>query len=415
MIQKGKKIIITLFLLLLGLGVLKTVRAASSYESYHSSTKEGKITREKLDQHTFNDTIFAALEVVGGRSNPETGEPEGSGALQFTTKLIATLYAAPPASGFYYAYDVLHRLGVSPAYAQGVGFTGLQPILPIWKAFRNVTYILFTIIFIGIGLAIMFRVKISPQAVITIENALPKIIGALILVTFSYAIAGFMIDLMYVTMFLIYKLLENYANFPQNVMNTLATNFTFGDLAGSMMAPVSYGWDDFVKMFYSGNLGIITATVGAAIGAALGTLVNPGAGTVVGLFLGAAGGGGVGGSLVTLILYIVVFFAIISLLFKLIKTYISIILGIIFSPLQIALGVLPLTNTSGFSKWLKSLLANLLVFPALELMVIIAKYLTRINTDPAFGSQPLWVPPFLGNWGTAVSVSYTHLTLPTKA
>jgi len=45
---------------------------------------------------------------------------------------------------------------------------------------------------------IMFRVRISPQTVITVQSALPKIIFTLILITFSYAIAGFLIDLMYV-------------------------------------------------------------------------------------------------------------------------------------------------------------------------------------------------------------------------
>src|SRR5258708_14361646 len=45
---------------------------------------------------------------------------------------------------------------------------------------------------------IMFRVKISPQVVVSVQSALPKIAIALVLVTFSYAIAGFLIDIMYV-------------------------------------------------------------------------------------------------------------------------------------------------------------------------------------------------------------------------
>jgi len=42
---------------------------------------------------------------------------------------------------------------------------------------------------------IMLRVKISPQAVVTVQSAIPKLITTLILVTFSYAIAGLVIDL----------------------------------------------------------------------------------------------------------------------------------------------------------------------------------------------------------------------------
>ena len=40
----------------------------------------------------------------------------------------------------------------------------------------------------------------SPQTIVTIQSALPKIVVTLILVTFSYAIAGFMVDLVYVVM-----------------------------------------------------------------------------------------------------------------------------------------------------------------------------------------------------------------------
>ena len=44
----------------------------------------------------------------------------------------------------------------------------------------------------------MFRMKINPQNVATFQSAIPKIVTTLILITFAYAIAGFMIDLMFV-------------------------------------------------------------------------------------------------------------------------------------------------------------------------------------------------------------------------
>jgi hypothetical protein len=131
-----------------------------------------------------------------GYSGPATWVP--GGALGFTNSLIASLYAAPPASGVMYLADLWHNkfLG-KPAYAQGVGFKGLQPILPLWRGFRNVVYLLSSLIFIIIGIMIILRVKISPQAIVTIQSAIPQIITTLILVTFSYAIAGLAIDLMY--------------------------------------------------------------------------------------------------------------------------------------------------------------------------------------------------------------------------
>jgi len=54
---------------------------------------------------------------------------------------------------------------------------------------------------------IMFRIKINPQTAITIQLALPKLIITLLLITFSYAIAGFMIDIFYLIWGIITNLL----------------------------------------------------------------------------------------------------------------------------------------------------------------------------------------------------------------
>ena len=55
---------------------------------------------------------------------------------------------------------------------------------------------------------IMFRMKINPQTVINIENALPRIVVAMLLITFSFAIAGFLIDMMYVLIAIIISLVS---------------------------------------------------------------------------------------------------------------------------------------------------------------------------------------------------------------
>jgi len=118
------------------------------------------------------------------------------GALGTTTNLVASVFT-PQASGIQYIAQVKDNFLGKPAYAQGTGFVGLQPLLPIWRGFRNVIYLLASIIFIVMGIMIMLRIKISPQAVINIQNAIPQLITTLILVTFSYAIAGLLIDLTY--------------------------------------------------------------------------------------------------------------------------------------------------------------------------------------------------------------------------
>ncbi len=90
----------------------------------------------------------------------------------------------------------------------GIGYCGLTPFIGLWAAFRNVSYLFLTVIFLIIGLAIMFRVKIDPRTVMSIENQLPKLIVGLVLITFSYAIAGLMIDFMYVLIYVVFNFMN---------------------------------------------------------------------------------------------------------------------------------------------------------------------------------------------------------------
>jgi hypothetical protein len=67
---------------------------------------------------------------------------------------------------------------------------------------------LFIIIFLVIGMAIMLRVRIDPRTVMTIQNQIPKIIIGVVMVTFSFAIAGFLIDMMWTSMYVSYGILS---------------------------------------------------------------------------------------------------------------------------------------------------------------------------------------------------------------
>src|SRR3989338_9894960 len=115
-------------------------------------------------------------------------------ALGNVTNLIGEVYSNPAASGIAYVHDTLNNAGfVKPAYAQGIGFSALSTFLPFWKVTRNIAYSIIIIVMLIIGFMIIFRMKIDPKTVITIQAALPKIVVALLLITFSYAIAGFLI------------------------------------------------------------------------------------------------------------------------------------------------------------------------------------------------------------------------------
>jgi len=147
--------------------------------------------------------IDSASGKIGFLPSPQTG-----GAIGFMGNMIATLYTPPLHTGDYFK-DLASNFGINKkAYAQttgtGTGFQGLTPLIGIWSAFRNIVYLFLVIVFIVIGLAIMLRIKIDPRTVMSIQNQIPKIIIGILVVTFSFAIAGFLIDMMWVFIYLIY-------------------------------------------------------------------------------------------------------------------------------------------------------------------------------------------------------------------
>lgn len=348
---------------------------------------------EKINLHTW--TQISSLDIVSGLTcqivgyDPaqpqgkgcvaydQTGklvmmEKAGGGAVAFTGNLIAAMYANPPASGVTYLADLGKNLGiVKPAYAAvGTGFSGLSPILPIWKAFRNIAYLFFTIIFIAIGFAIMFRLKISPQAVVSIQSALPRIIITLILVTFSYAIAGFLIDLMYVLILVGVVVLApaaNISNIPE--LQKIYAEGNFIQIIGEALGIAGAG--------VPGGIWVAMTGLGGLVGGLIGNLIGGVPGFVVGLVAGLG--------LFALIIAVIILFVLFKLLIELVKAYISIILLVVFAPLMIMLGAIP--GQSGFGNWFRNLLANILVFPAVALFFLLARILTSVDAGK------LWVPP----------------------
>jgi hypothetical protein len=60
---------------------------------------------------------------------------------------------------------------------------------------RNIAYGLFLVLMVITGFMIMFRTSVSPRVVVTFTNALPRIVLGLVLITFSFPIIGFIIDI----------------------------------------------------------------------------------------------------------------------------------------------------------------------------------------------------------------------------
>jgi len=153
----------------------------------------------------------------------------GGGLVGVLSYGIASFYNLPVGSSDYTKYLAQNFSIIKPSFAQtpnacsdeDPGICGLRPFVKIWAAARDIVYMLFVLIFIVIGLAIMFRVHIDPRTVMTIQNQIPKLITGIILVTFSFAIAGLLIDVMYIVSYLFYNVLFNVG---QNFAGTNSVN-----------------------------------------------------------------------------------------------------------------------------------------------------------------------------------------------
>ncbi len=302
--------------------------------------------------------------------------------------------------------------GGSPAPSGGIGFNGLKPLLALWKTFRNMVYLFFVFIFIIIGLGIMFRVKIDPRTVMTIQNQIPKIVIALILVTFSYAIAGFLIDLMYVMLYLVFNVFAPHIGGIENLNPTKIQGSNplsaVGFLGGiKMAANAAWGLGGIIGSLFDGTIGKIIATVvGALIGAGAGIAI-PGVGLVAGGVMSIFGAGlgflasdkifgVIGGLIAFVVLGAAILSALFRLWFQLLKSYVFILINTVMAPFWIAGGLIP-GSTINFGAWIRDLLANLAAFPATLAMLLFGKiFIDSFGTSP---SPDNFAPPFIGNPG----------------
>lgn len=328
-------------------------------------------TLKKTMDSTFEATILSAGGVEHRLQNMSSLTEEekqiamdiyGNGVIGDVQGYIADLYKHQPASTTTYLADVFQSAKIIPqAQAQGLGFASLDPILLTWKTFRNVAYLFFVIIFVVIGFMIMLRHKISGQTVVTAQQAIPNIIVALLFVTFSYAIAGLLIDLMYLLMYLTLSLFNN----SQSMINM--------NIWGLAKKFVSEG---AVSGYSVANDAISTMIESVDVAGALSFM---------------------GGLTVGVIMVVAVIYGVVKLFFELVKSYISIIVNVAFAPLILMIGALPGQNT--FNGWIRNLIGNLAAFPAVLLFLIMQDVLTSQNL-----SQGGFMPPFLINQGISGSV-----------
>lgn len=274
--------------------------------------------------------------------------------------LLATIFEDRPLSGVTYFKNVLRRHSIIPeAQAQeGFGFTrALDPVLDMWKAVRDITYGIFVIVVVVLSFMIMFRVKISPQIVISAQSALPKLVVAILLVTFSYAIAGLLVDLMYVVFGIVSVVGRSI--FPEGAQPSSVTVFNFITKGGGNAFDLPFGAAALIVLY----LVLFTLSFFIVMTTLMGLIFGGLAAFIGGFLLGATFATGLGGLLiilaVILLLVMIVVFGF-KIIWMLIKTFVNVLLLTIFAPFQIAIGVL--VPSLGFGAWLKNFITNLSVF-----------------------------------------------------
>lgn len=262
-------------------------------------------------------------------------------------KMVASLILNGVSSQQYLA-DIANNIGLPKlapsAYAQGTGYTAMGAFLGFWKGFRNLAYALYIIMFVVVGIMIMLRTKINAQTVITVQAALPNLLITLLLITFSYAIVGFMIDIMYFLIYFLVYLLSavGIIGTPVDAINRL--------MSGS-------AW----SVIFSGRNSIVWAVAAAS------DRLLSGIGDGV---LGFLGKGAAVFSPSALIAAVWLGVTMVKLMFVLVKSYVMLIIQTVTAPIQILMNAMP--GSKAFSEWLKKTASYLLPFPVVAGMFIFA-------------------------------------------
>lgn len=304
-----------------------------------SAAKCGSLITNGEPGDTLAQTVITCLQTSLNTTTNGNGSP-----ILAIGAVGDTMLTVKPASGVSYVAEKIQNFGIVPtASAQGFGFQTLAPARALWTASRNAAYALMTLAILVIAFMIMLRVKISPQAVISVQSALPKIIFGLVLITFSYAIAGFIIDLTYVF---------------QGVVSLI--------LSGSGVVPASQTPIQILASMQQTTSGIM------AYGAVTIMQFTSGTGVWASIF-GQSGVAVVADLVIGILLMIVLLIAAIRLMFTLLKAYVTLILLIIAGPLIILWSVI--SPGGSLTGWIKQIVANTSVFAVVGFLIMLAHVL----------------------------------------
>jgi len=310
-----------------------------------------------------------------GAGSLPTAQRKG-GVIQGAANLAGLIYENPAGIS---TVNYLASINPIPQARAATGAEQLGLALPLWKITRNLAYLLTSIVLVAFGLMIMFRKKIDPRTTVTISQALPKIIITLILITFSYPIAGILFDVMNVGKSLTHTVLKNqlrevFTGHEEEIGNLYIGEKAFPDNFSAFDIWTVFGIGGGIKDLFSGKGGSAVVVSYKGI-----------------IELDAA-------ILIRLVMGILLFSISIKLLLSLLSYYIRFFLLTISAPLTFLWGSLP-GQEEHATRWFMQFITTSVVFVTVYLMMNLAYF---FYLYASISGVDIRVPYVLGNYDTTM-------------
>lgn len=414
--------------------------------------------------------------VVGELCGSDMKAPTDTNSyLHQAANIIAMPYGKPVASGVAWASDLMEHVGFAPkTYAQGIGFSALGSYQRAWKVMRDAAFLLITLAIVVSGFIIIFGVPVGDKAGVNIEEMLPRLVIVLIAISLSYAIVGFMIDLMYVITFVSFSTMAPLLNLDPVAQKQAFVSIATGQpsslwhlMMNQDLSPVSY-METSKALFQILPQGaqIILSTVihqiglpflaaglssvlpsaktingikGSNIKSLLGVFKNspifkiaeqisgkdlakniegaktPGISLAVAIILilmtafETAVAPVITTYVITALLMITSVYLFFKVFFLLFNAYVELVVATIFAPFFILLHAIP--GSKSMYTWIKSIAINLLIFPAVLILMMVAAFISNASAPPGDPNvryfaqdQQFWAPPFLNSLGSQTAI-----------
>jgi hypothetical protein len=298
---------------------------------------------------------------------------QNNGLVDDAGKMVSFIFHSQPASTYSYLAYVSGNLQkhkiipdalAAPSSSLGTGFSTFYAFLPLWTAMRNISYLGLIVFFIVYGFMIMFRVNLGQKTVTTVQLAIPKLVVTLLIITFSYAIVGLMIDFMWVIIYFSLSLLKSQG---------LITSGAIGSIEwypGRIVSGQSgIFWSLIVNTIVSvpsavyGVLSIIIGAPSLITGIATAGLLTVGLGAGPGLLIG-------------IVIALAVLISYVKLFLKLLSSFISIIISLVIGPITLLGNAFP--GSTAIGTWFRGLLANISVFP-ITMLFLLFSYMLMVQ------------------------------------